>query len=179
MSANVKSKERSFNERAEAPIATRYMTRDEIEDFKTVLVQSYPGLTPADITWDFMKIPDGDHDRDDFIMLLYFMNIVKDGERKTRTIYKLKLPLPEAVKEKAQRMREKDAREGTARKRRQRAVFALTDGNTVVAPIELAQPIQSVQAIQSTQPTQPTQTLKVIPRKQPKQAKPPHHVNLH
>lgn len=162
MPAPVKTKDTSFNEKSDGPIATREMTKEEIEDFKRVLAKSYFGLDESNITWEFFKIPDNDTDCNDYIMLRYDMITINNGEKKKRTIYKLKLPLPESVKEKAQRMNEKTAREGGARKYRHRKVFAITDfeqpaqpvAQVVQAtPVALPAPVQKVAALPAPRPS--------------------------
>lgn len=128
----VKTKERSFNEKAEAPIATRYMTEDEVEEYKHILVKSYPGFKTEDIFWKFHAIPEADTDREDFIYLVYYMRTIKEGKKQDRVIFKLKLPVPDTVKERYQRNREKEVREGTTRKKRpNKQTFTITDGSVL------------------------------------------------
>jgi hypothetical protein len=107
------SKSRQWQERASRPIAARPQTKQEIEEFRRVLLQSYEIFDdPEAIEFEFRKITDeNDEDRDDCLMLVYRMKCVVDGKPLKRDIFTSKIPIPPEIKMMAQQ-RKKD--EGTA-----------------------------------------------------------------
>jgi hypothetical protein len=98
-----KSKDKSqWNERAGRPIATKYMEKSEILYFRRVLAQSY-SCPEEDISYNFEKITDeNDSDRDDCLLLTYRMDkCIVNNEVKKRIIYRIKVPVPDGIKERA------------------------------------------------------------------------------
>ncbi len=104
------SKHKQWQERAEAPVAVRPMTRDEIEEYRQNLVASY-GCDDKDITFNFVKIKEeeDDGDRDDCIWLKYKMRCVRAGRPCVSEIFTLKLPIPDTVKQQAEELYRRQA----------------------------------------------------------------------
>lgn len=94
-----------WQERSERPIATRPMTKAQIEEFRKYLVMSYK-CDPDDITFDFEKIFDeNDEDRDDCLWLKYKMKTIWRGKPMDRIIFTTKLPIPEELRMMAEQKR--------------------------------------------------------------------------
>lgn len=123
MSRKTQAKEGAFSERSEAPIAGRYMTVEELNEYRLLLAKSYK-IEDKFITFKVERVPDI-YDDLDFVNAVYYMSVTKDGKHKDRIIASLKMPVPDHVKKAYQQRREKDAREGTGRKRRTGQTFAL------------------------------------------------------
>lgn len=101
---------RSWVERSEKPIATRAMTKAQIEEHRRNLVASYK-CDDGDITYDFEKIFDeNDEDRDDHLILIYKYSSVWRGKPTKREIFRLKLPIPEELKMMAEQLKKQGAK---------------------------------------------------------------------
>jgi hypothetical protein len=97
------SKGKQWQERSERPIAARYMTKADMDEFRYCQAQSF-NCDVADITYKFQKIrDDNDDDRDDCLLLAYFLKCF-DEENKSydRQIFSLKIPLPDHIKTRAE-----------------------------------------------------------------------------
>lgn len=123
MSRQEHAKTGAFTEKAEAPIAGRYMTMEELEEYRLLLARSYK-IEEKYISFKIELIPDA-LDSADFVNAVYYMSVTKDGVHKDRCIHTLKMPVPDGVREAVQKKREKEAREGTGRQRRTNRVRAL------------------------------------------------------
>ncbi len=103
------SKHKMWNERSGRPVATRPMTKDEIEEHRVNLVRSYQ-CENDDITIDFQKITDeNDEDRDDCIWLKYRMKCILAGKPTIRDVFIIKLPIPDGVRQMAENLRKQQA----------------------------------------------------------------------
>jgi hypothetical protein len=103
------STHKQWQERSERPIATRSMTRKEIEEHRINLVSSYQ-CEDGDITYDFQKIlNENDEDRDDCLLLIYKMKCIMGGKPTIRDIFSMKLPIPEEVRTMAEQLRKQQA----------------------------------------------------------------------
>ena len=99
-----------WHERSDRPIAARPMTHVEIEEHRVNLVRSYQ-CDDKDITFDFQKILDeNDEDRDDCLWLKYRMKCVISSKPSVRDVFSIKLPIPEEVRQVAERLRQEQAR---------------------------------------------------------------------
>lgn len=86
-------------ERPLKPVASKAMTRDQIEEFRVALVMSYKCQNDEIIT-SFEKIFDEyDADRDECILLRYKLKCISNGKLTWRPIHTRKMPIPESVKE--------------------------------------------------------------------------------
>lgn len=75
------------------------MTDDEMKEFKIVLAQSFK-CSESDIFIAFDVITDDrDEEREDCIYLKYMLNSFIDNKLVTRPIFKLKIPIPQHVKD--------------------------------------------------------------------------------
>lgn len=148
------SKEKQWHERSERPIATRPMSKAEIEEHRVNLVKSY-GCADSDITYEFQKITDEyDGDRDDCLWLRYIMKCVVAGLPQKREIFVIKLPIPEEIRREAEAMRRAQASRVPPQKKPQRALPAPV--TPVVEKMQCVDPsIQSTQTQQNTQSNRP------------------------
>jgi hypothetical protein len=97
---------RQWTERSGAPIATRAMTKTEIEEHKTLLMQRFGYTNRDDMKWEFSKIQDEkDNDRDDCLWLKYFMKVEAKGQMVWRECFTLKIPIPDKLRKTAEAMR--------------------------------------------------------------------------
>ena len=97
---------RQWTERSGAPIATRAMTKTEIEEHKLLLMQRFGYTNPEDMKWEFSKIQDEkDNDRDDCLWLKYFMRVEAKGQMVWRECFTLKIPIPDKLRKTAEAMR--------------------------------------------------------------------------
>lgn len=86
-------------------VATRPMTKTEIEEFRKNLVASY-GCNDDDIEWKFEKITNEfDEDRDTCLQLVYRMKTSWMQGATNREIFKLKIPVPEEVMMRAEQIK--------------------------------------------------------------------------
>jgi hypothetical protein len=100
------STSRQWTERSGAPIATRAMTKDEIEQHKLLLMQRFGYTNPEDMKWVFEKIQDEkDNDRDDCLWLKYLMKVEEKGQPAWRVCFTLKIPIPDKLRQAAEAMR--------------------------------------------------------------------------
>lgn len=110
-----------WQEKSKRPVAARPMDSKDIEDHKFRLLQSYDCTDESDIVWDFFKIKDDDddEDRDDCLLLVYKLKCFdKDMNPWLRPIFTIKVPIPQNLKEKAEKLnREKMAKQAPRRKR--------------------------------------------------------------
>ena len=141
------SSRRQWQERSDRPVATRSMTREQIEEFRQVLANSYH-CDIADISYEFEKIfNENDEDRDDCLILHYKMKSIWHGKPTLRTIYSLKLPIPEELKMMAEKMK----RQGkTAQYQRTPRAAADTAASANAPPVV----IEGVSSVQH-EPTRP------------------------
>jgi len=105
------SRYKQWQEKSGSPIATRVMTKQEIEEFRHTLVASF-GCDDEDITYDFRKIADvADEDRDDCLWLKYKMRCISEstGRPTYREVFNIKLPIPEDIRKMAEHMRKQQA----------------------------------------------------------------------
>lgn len=111
------STRKQWHERSEKPIAQKYMTTAQIEQYRLVLVQSYKCLD-SDIDYIFEKILDeNDADRDDCIWLKYRLNCIVADKPQLRVVFVIKLPIPDRVKKTAENLqREARAKQSARRK---------------------------------------------------------------
>lgn len=110
------SKHKQWQERSEKPIAARAMTKEEIEEHRLHLVQSYQ-CEDSDISYDFQKIIDeNDEDRDDCLWLKYKMKCVVAGKPTVREIFNIKIPIPDDIRRMAEQMRKQQASRTPMRK---------------------------------------------------------------
>lgn len=99
------SKYQQWLENQDAPVATRTMNKQEIEEHRNNLVASYK-CANNDITYKFQKIlNEDDEDRDDCIWLKYYLKCIIDGIPTDREIFKIKLPIPEELRKMANQIR--------------------------------------------------------------------------
>jgi hypothetical protein len=104
------SDKRQWREKSQAPVISRVMTSDEIEEHRLNLIASYQ-CENSDITTCFEKIQDAaDEDRDDCLWLHYKMKCVVAGKPVDRIIFTIKLPIPDELKKMAEQMRQQRAR---------------------------------------------------------------------
>jgi hypothetical protein len=149
---------RQWTERSGAPIATRAMTKTEIEEHKALLMQRFGYTNPDDMKWEFSKIQDEkDNDRDDCLWLKYFMKVEAKGQMVWRECFTLKIPIPDKLRKTAEAMRA-----GREFRPRQHA----TKPSALPAPQGPAPPSQQVGVYAPTQPdiTEPTAPAVVRPR---------------
>lgn len=102
-----KPKEKShWTEKSGRPIAGKYMQPGEIRHFREVLAQSYK-CEQEEILYTFEKIMDeNDEDRDDCLLLTYRMkDAIMDGKKTGRTIFRVKMHVPEYIKKHAEELR--------------------------------------------------------------------------
>lgn len=127
------SKHKQWQERQARPVGTRFMSRDDIEQYRRCLVASYQ-CNDSDIRFEFQKIVDAnDEDRDDCIWLKYKMNCVVAGRPQEREIFTIKLPIPDAIKKMADKLRKEQA---AARPRgRQRVLMPPTGAAPTTPPL--------------------------------------------
>lgn len=115
------SKHRQWNEHATAPIFKRVMSLDEVEYYRGILAKSYK-CPIEDIIYRFMGIKDEfDDESDEFVYLIYTMKMT-DGQQ--RTIYQIKIYVPDAVK------KSQDARREFRRTNIDVEAKAICDGTT-------------------------------------------------
>lgn len=138
------SKHRQWQERSERPIASRPMTKEEIEEHRENLVRSYQ-CSDDDITIDFQKIIDeNDEDRDDCLWLKYKMKRVVAGKPEVKDIFSIKLPIPEELKRMAEQMRKANAARTRAQKKEVKALPAPeVPAVTTAMPDAEPQPVQT------------------------------------
>jgi hypothetical protein len=104
------SEERQWQERSDAPIATRPMTPADIIDFREKLVASYK-CEPSEIDYFCEKIKDtNDTDRDDCLWLIYTLQCVVAGKPTKREIFRLKIPIPDKVRQSTENLRREQIR---------------------------------------------------------------------
>jgi len=120
------SKHKQWQERAERPIASRPMGKEEIEEHRMNLVRSY-GCENSDLTYGFQKIVDeNDEDRDDCIWLKYKMKCIVAGKPQNREVFAIKLPIPDEIRRMADEMRKKRSTRTPAKRKPMRALPAPT-----------------------------------------------------
>ena len=96
------SKNQQWHERSDRPIASKYMSKAQIEEHKINLVKSYK-CKEEDITYDFQKIFDKDDEqRDDCLWLKYKMKCIYAGKPTVRDVFSIKIPIPEEMKRMAE-----------------------------------------------------------------------------
>ncbi len=94
-----------LNEKSDRPVAVKNMTRDEINLMLKCLAASY-GCDEKDITFEFTRIDDiYDDDRNDCLLLTYIMKFLSHDKIKTREIFKIKIPVPEKMRQEAEAAR--------------------------------------------------------------------------
>ncbi len=109
-SEKTSGKRAQWQERSERPIATRPMTKAQIEEHRRNLVLSYK-CDDEDITYDFEKIFDeNDEDRDDCLLLIYKQACIWKGKPTRREIFRMKLPIPEELKMMAEQLKKQGAK---------------------------------------------------------------------
>lgn len=92
-------------ENDDTPIATRSMNKQEIEEHRKNLVQSYK-CSDNEIYYKFQKIVnEEDEDRDDCLWLKYYLKCVVDSIPTDREIFRIKLPIPEDLRKLADQMK--------------------------------------------------------------------------
>ncbi len=99
------SKREQWQGRQNHPVMTRTISRVEIEELRCNLVASY-GCPNADITFDFQRINDeADEDRFNCLYLKYKLKCINAGKPTVREIFSLKIPVPEEVLLRAEKMK--------------------------------------------------------------------------
>lgn len=103
------SKHKMWHERSARPIASRVMTKIQIEEHRLNLVRSYK-CRDDEITFDFQKIMDeNDEDRDDCLLLIYEMKCVVASKPVVREVFTIKLPIPDEIRKMAEAARKNQA----------------------------------------------------------------------
>lgn len=106
-------------------IASRFMSREDIEEYRLVLVSRYRPANPDNIKWRFVQIQDSnDGDAREFMWLTYYdVFPVRDAAGvetiKEREIFRIKQPIPDELRERADK-----ARRDRQRQRRRQAAAA-------------------------------------------------------
>ncbi len=94
-----------WQEKSDIPMATRPMSKQEIEEHRVNLVASYK-CKDTDIYYKFQKITnDEDDDKDECLWLKYYLKCVMDGVATDREIFKIKLPIPDELKRMADQIK--------------------------------------------------------------------------
>ncbi len=123
------------------------MRKEEILYFRNVLALSYQ-CNPEEIFFSFEKILDEkDEDRDDCLLLTYKMNSFTGDKETKRIIYRTKIPVPESLRQQAEKMRYNYAQQRTI----ESAPQAATATPTSAPP---ATPAPSTASAPSAAPTQ-------------------------
>lgn len=111
------SRNQQWQERSSRPVAARPMNKQEIEEYRKLLVRSYK-CDDADIWFDFEKIRDeNDEDRDDCLLLIYKMKCIQAGKPTTRYIFTCKLPIPEELRVMAEQLKKSSGSKALVRAR--------------------------------------------------------------
>lgn len=138
------SKHKQWQEKSERPIASRTMTKDDIEEHRRHLIQSYQ-CEDTDITYEFLKITDeNDEDRDDCLWLKYKMKCVVSGAPVVRDIFSIKLPIPEDIRRMANEMRKQQASRTPAQRKPVKSIMSEQPLDTAPRP-KLRKPISLAQ----------------------------------
>ncbi len=101
------SNQQRWNERTSVPVATRYMSNEQIREFQAVLAKSYK--VPVDAIYvDFQAITDlQDADRGECVYLLYSMDVNTEQGPFKRGVYRIKMPIPSRIKDQFYRQQSK------------------------------------------------------------------------
>ncbi len=117
-----------WQERITAPVATRTMTGDEVEEFRMILCSIEDGenyLAGKGVEWEFVPILDpNDEERDDMINLIYRSRARRGpgGVCVPTDIWTFKLPIPPHIKKQRDDIRR--ARSAAPPVRRRRPMIA-------------------------------------------------------
>lgn len=114
------SKHQQYNERASRPVETKTMTKAEINTYKKALLESYECENVNDITYEFIKIKDEyDEDRNDCLEIIYFLKCYRrNGEEYLKEIRRVKITIPEELKQTAEAMQRQKRSQELAQRRR-------------------------------------------------------------
>lgn len=105
------SKDKQWNEQSSKPVIVNRMNKAEIDSHRRNLVAMY-NSADSDVTVVFKKITNkADEDYDDCLELIYTLKCVRFGVQEDREVFKIKIPIPETLKQRAEELRiEKAAR---------------------------------------------------------------------
>ena len=99
------SQDRQWQERASRPIASRYMSEEDIEYFRQVLEKSY-ACQPGEIKFGFRGITNANDPNFGTCLTVYYtIPHVDKGKSVQRIIYSIPMPIPDDVKSRAEKIR--------------------------------------------------------------------------
>ena len=104
------SRDKQWHEQSCRPVIINRMNQKEINMHRSNLLAMY-GAADDDITIHFKKLTDkNDEDYDDCLELIYKLKCVRFGKEEQRDIYRIKIPIPVSLKQRAEALRaEKEA----------------------------------------------------------------------